>query len=219
MCFDALVAEWQSAGFSPIYHSAFICCCQTFPQPLFQGRLIKQLFNKTKRHFHRQRTEQGFTEQRGESWDEYQVTLWHTEIRSLTQYQEQSADFAAFRSVRQAVIHKATASSNWASACQEEKIQLFFNAAGCLPGRFYLLALNLHLSCKDNPTDAFHTFVFNLCLSSIIWKLQQLSLLFNSLQSFKKVNINATFYFWSCCANEFQYIFENVFSHKMGLGC
>lgn len=172
MCFDALVAEWQSAGFSPIYHSAFICCCQTFPQPPFQGRLIKQLFNKTKRHFHRQRTEQGFTEQRGESWDEYQVTLWHTEIRSLTQYQEQSADFAAFRSVRQAVIHKATASSNWASACQEAQIQLlfffFFNAAECFPETFYLLVLNLYLCCNDSPTDAFHTFGFNLYFSSIM---------------------------------------------------
>lgn len=77
MCFDALVADWQSAGFSPIYHSPFICCCQTFPQPPFQCRLIKQLFNKTKRHLHSQRTEQGFTAQGGESWDEYQLTLWH----------------------------------------------------------------------------------------------------------------------------------------------
>ena len=77
MCFDALVADWQSAGFSPIYHSPFICCCQTFPQPPFQGRLIKQLFNKTKRHLHSRRTEQGFTAQRGESWDEYKLTQWH----------------------------------------------------------------------------------------------------------------------------------------------
>lgn len=29
-CFDAPVADWQSAGFLPIYHSSFICCCQTF---------------------------------------------------------------------------------------------------------------------------------------------------------------------------------------------
>lgn len=77
MCFDALVADWQSAGFSPIYHSPFICCCQTFPQPPFQARLIKQLFNKTKRHLHHQRTEQGFTAHGGESWDEYQLTPWH----------------------------------------------------------------------------------------------------------------------------------------------
>lgn len=81
MCFDALVADWQSAGFSSIYHSPFICCCQTFPQPPFQCRLIKQLFNKTKRHLHSQRTEQGFTEQRGESRDEYQLTPRHAFLR------------------------------------------------------------------------------------------------------------------------------------------
>lgn len=89
MCFDALVADWQSAGFSPVYHSPFICRCQTFPRPPFQCRLIKQLFNKTKRHLHGRRTEQGFTAQGGESWDEYQLTLRHaafSAMRSLTQY-------------------------------------------------------------------------------------------------------------------------------------
>lgn len=45
-CFDALVTDWQW----PIYHSPFICRCQTFPQPSFLGRLIKQVFNKTKLH-------------------------------------------------------------------------------------------------------------------------------------------------------------------------
>lgn len=105
MCFDALVADWQSAGFSPIYHSPFICCCQTFPQPPFQGRLIKQLFNKTKRHLHSQRTELGFSAQGGDSWNEYQLTLWHAvnpAMRSLTQYQEDSADFVCYFEICQA---------------------------------------------------------------------------------------------------------------------
>lgn len=88
-CCDAPVADWQPAGARPVYHSPFICCCQTFPRPPpFQGRLIKQVFNKTKQHLHHQRTERGFTaqgeregEERGERvgvwWDEYQLTRWH----------------------------------------------------------------------------------------------------------------------------------------------
>lgn len=110
MCFDALVADWQSPGFSPIYHSPFICCCQTFPQPPFQCRLIKQLFNKTKRHLRSQRTEQGFAEQRAESWGEYQLTLRHAFLRWEV-WHSIGQDSAAFRKIRQAVIHSATALS------------------------------------------------------------------------------------------------------------
>lgn len=125
MCFDALVADWQSAGFSPIYHSPFICCCQTFPQPPFQGRLIKQLFNKTKRHLHSQRTEQGFTARGGESWDEYQLTLWHVVFLRWEVWHSikkiQLTLSAAFRSVGQAVIHEATASTRWATYCSSAR--------------------------------------------------------------------------------------------------
>lgn len=125
MCFDALVADWQSAGFSPIYHSPFICCCQTFPLPPFQGRLIKQLFNKTKRHLRSRRTERGFTEQRGESRDEYQLTLWHAVFLHWKVWHSikssQLTLFAAFRSVKQAVTQRATASSNWAAYCSSAR--------------------------------------------------------------------------------------------------
>ena len=125
MCFDALVADWQSAGFSPIYHSPFICRCQTFPQPPFQGRLIKQLFNKTKRHLHSQRTEQGFTAQRGGilGWISINtLTCCFSAMRSLTQYQEDSADFCLLLSdvSGEAVIHKATASARRAARQQEK---------------------------------------------------------------------------------------------------
>lgn len=154
MCFDALVADSQSAGFSPIYHSPFICCCQTFPQPPFQGRLIKQLFNKTKRHLHSQRTEQGFTAQGGESWDEYQLTLWHAVFPRWEVWHSikkiQLTLFAAFRSVRQAGIHRATASALAHSLpISKKRLNLagLDFSAGSLPALLCLLQLNSHLHC------------------------------------------------------------------------
>lgn len=157
MCFDALVADWQSAGFSPIYHSSFICCCQTFPLPPFQGRLIKQLFNKTKRHLHSQRTEQGFTAQRGESWDEYQLTLWHAVLLR----------WEVWHSIKKIQLTFVCCFQICQASCESQGHSLYtlgylllvskkrLNLAGLdfwagrLPELLCLLQLNSHLYCKN----------------------------------------------------------------------
>lgn len=124
MCFDALVADWQSAGFSPIYHSPFICCCQTFPQPPFQGRLIKQLFNKTKRHLHSRRTEQGSQRREGKilGWISIDtLTCCFAAMRSLTQYQEDLADLLSDLSGKLCFMRPQPLHDRLLTACQQEK--------------------------------------------------------------------------------------------------